>query len=88
MQMTRNALLFVLMLFWPLMAQSDPIHDAVNSGDLATLQRLLRENPKVVNAKTPGGATALLMAAEREQVEAARILVERIACRLQGRDGV
>ncbi len=56
---------------------ADAIHDAANAGNLAEMRRLIDADPKVVNAQLPTGATALLWACIRGQVEVARLLVER-----------
>src|SRR5262245_30737587 len=56
--------------------QGDVIHDAASSGDLATIRRLLQENPKLVNAQDPAGATPLLWASIKGQLAAAKLFVE------------
>lgn len=58
------------------LVRADAIHDAASNGDMATLKRLLNENPKLVNAQTAEGKTALLWAAIRGHTETAKMLLE------------
>ncbi len=73
---TRFLVGIAVWLLLPVQAGADPIHDAANSGDVETVQRLLKEDSKRVNARTPGGATPLLRAAIRGQSAVVKILVE------------
>jgi ankyrin repeat protein len=52
-----------------------PIHQAAIRGDAVTLVEIIRQNPSAVNAIDPKGNTALHLAAARDHVDAARVLL-------------
>ncbi len=73
----RNFLLVACLLILCSRVIADPIHDAAANGDVAGVQRLLTSDTKLVNARAANGATPLLWACIRGQLEVARLLVER-----------
>ena len=72
-----NLLLAALLLWICGQACADPIHDAAANGDVAGVQHLLTSDAKLVNARAANGATPLLWACIRGQLEVARLLVAK-----------
>ena len=63
-------------------AAAAPIHDAASSGDVARVTRLLKEDPKLVNAKVwvggwKDGWTPLHFAVDGGHVAVAKLLISK-----------
>jgi ankyrin repeat protein/L-ascorbate metabolism protein UlaG (beta-lactamase superfamily) len=57
-------------------AGSQDIYIAVSSGDLASIKALIKQDPGLLNAKNSGAMTPLNFAAEQNQYEAAKLLLD------------
>ena len=79
-----NKLILSLLLFIALVpaVQSAQIADAMQAGDFSQVQRLIREGLDV-NEPQIDGATALLWAAQWNDVQSARLLRQSYACRTE-----
>jgi ankyrin repeat protein len=69
-----NLFALVLVAAGSALAASSPLADAVENGDKATIQSLLKKGTDV-NATQPDGMTALLWAADRDDLQTAQRLV-------------
>jgi hypothetical protein len=67
--------LAMVALAWSIPAFCGEIHDAAKSGDLAKVQALLKENPKVVFSKDALGYTPLHMAAWKARNDVVELLL-------------
>jgi len=59
----RDTFLLTMLLLTVKSVQAGEIHDAAKRGDLAKVKAILRQNPKLVNAKDKDGTTPLYVAA-------------------------
>jgi len=59
----------------PAMAQGNEILSAVEGKDVAKVQKLLKADPRLVNARTPGGSTPLHLAAGLNQPGLMKLLL-------------
>ena len=68
------ALIFIMIAMHQ--ASCQDIYSAVTSGDLASVKLFLEKDPTLLNAKNEGALTPLNLAAEQNQTEVARLLLE------------
>jgi hypothetical protein len=80
MKIPRTAFAMMLAsLAWCAPAQAGDIHDAAESGDLAKLGALLKQDPSLVNAPGTNGMTPLFYAVAQGHIEAVALLLENKA---------
>jgi len=71
-----SSFLLVVLSTLPL-AYAEQVHDAAQQGDCGRLQRLIKKNSEIVNAKNESGSTPLHCAAYAGQEKAALLLIAK-----------
>ncbi len=71
----RTILAALILLAGATLARAEPIHDAAQAGDLATVKKLLAESPFLRKALDPGGRTPATIAAGAGRIEVVEYLL-------------